>query len=456
MSAEIKFKFEGRDEVLKIIDSGGSIVSLLAKESSVCPLIGTEIKLVKELGKGAYGAVFLIKIPNMGSKKYVVKKIKMNAKKVAFRTNKPIPLKEIAEELREKNLISKEVFIELNGGDPDRMIKDEERIIIPWYARLCKNILKQFFKRFDEYSMTLINPVSYLCEKNTYSEYVIGLLVANLYRKGISINFIDVFGFATCTKRINLKTSQYIFMEKIDAQLLNFVGRTEKLSEYSSYMSSLYIQTLAAIATYQHYYQISHNDLHLGNLFIEYVDKDTEFNGKKIIDADWYHYSIDGNDLYIPATNAIIKIGDFGLSIKWKEPVVGDMKILMGEYGEVVPNWYTPIYDAVHVSGEFYSLNTDNKFIREIYAKMLNMNESDIEWQMNALNAVLDEKEKPSTIRDLEILKYVEHNLRPKVILEDDLKFGLTSPYDILKDKELMKDYITKPKGKIITFGTLP
>ncbi len=61
----IRFKFHGRDEAVKIVNTGGDLVEYLTGQASNCPLINSEVKFVKELGKGAAGApAWLINIHN--------------------------------------------------------------------------------------------------------------------------------------------------------------------------------------------------------------------------------------------------------------------------------------------------------------------------------------------------------------------------------------------------------
>jgi len=62
MSTKTRFKFNDKKEVMNVINTGGSLVGLLAKQNrDICPLIGTKIKLETILGKGECGVVFLMK-----------------------------------------------------------------------------------------------------------------------------------------------------------------------------------------------------------------------------------------------------------------------------------------------------------------------------------------------------------------------------------------------------------
>ena len=47
MTEKIQFKFHGREEAMKIVYTGGNLVSYLANQREECPLIGSTIKLVE-------------------------------------------------------------------------------------------------------------------------------------------------------------------------------------------------------------------------------------------------------------------------------------------------------------------------------------------------------------------------------------------------------------------------
>src|SRR5665213_1944201 len=66
--------FKGRKETLKIYGANESIVKSLSDVvNPICPLLGTEIKFVEELGQGKGGIVFEITFPDQGSRRYVAK-----------------------------------------------------------------------------------------------------------------------------------------------------------------------------------------------------------------------------------------------------------------------------------------------------------------------------------------------------------------------------------------------
>jgi len=119
-------------------------------------------------------------------------------------------------------------------------------------------------RRVDEYRRTdgrgyvKTRKGDFLCAE-TISEFVISLLVADILKRRMSVNFIDTFYFGVCNKRG--RSSQYTFMEKIDGDLDKVLDRLSRND-----VNSIYIQIIHSIATYQKLYKIVHGDLHEGNL----------------------------------------------------------------------------------------------------------------------------------------------------------------------------------------------
>lgn len=442
----IVFKFHGRQEALNIINSGGDIVSYLSDRSDDCPLIGSEIELVKKLGKGVAGAAFLVKIQGMGPKEYVAKAIKIYSTIDYFTLDKPRTLRDIATALGRQSLTSVESIIAVNGGMPDEIIEPDAYggvyIYVPIYSKLCRIKEDVEYMKTDGSQTKVIFPTgSYLCDENQYSEYINGLLCGNLYRDGISINFIDVFDFITCPLsdgigELGKSGRQYIFMEKIDSSYDKWSKCIEDIhTDEISLIEVFYIQIIHAIATYQKIYQLQHNDLHPGNIFIEKIKPNSQFNGQNIHDCDYFHYHIDDTDLYLPYIPILAKIGDFGLSVKYSKPIVGDEVSVSTGYdqqdgdGPWIPNWYTESYDILTVTNRIH-LESSNKFITNVLMWMLNVNGKKF-------------------VREA---YFVRKTGRPFVHILDSLKNA--SPKKVLTNKQLMSKYTVKPsEGKIVTLG---
>ena len=393
----IKLFFDEREETLGIINSGGDLLKYMTGNKTFCPLVGTKIILAKVLGTGAYGKVFEIDFPGRGKKKYAVKK----------------------SEVYEIEPCSK----------------------------------KSYYKRLDGNGNTEIPKGSSICEM-AYSEYAISLLLGELVRGGTCINFMDVFAFSMCKNPFSL--SQYTFMEQIDGSLRHKIGcimekpRGDKslgkitLADRHKLTNSIFIQTLFALAVIDRKYQIVHGDLHDDNIFLVH-DPDLEWKGERIGNYDYYEYRIDGVSIYIPGVPLIVKLGDFGLAVKYSAPMIGNITTMEIGFdqddgdGPWLPNFYTPAYDTTFVTYIFRERNPSNEFIKQIAAWVCNL-------KSRYSNAKLDD----------EMNGLFAKTGRPDIKkLEKSMKH--VSPGAILLEPELMRQYLTPPpKGsKILLIGEL-
>ncbi len=440
----VAFKFNGRDETLRIVNTGGELVEYLTNNQEACPLLGKEIKFVKVLGKGNAGApAWLISVPGGGSKEYV-------AKVFEFYIELPTILKggtlgEIAGFYQERSSIPSKTLIAMNGGDPNVYLPKGSIVSVPVTAIACKTAKDVVYKRFDGKGDTLVPKNSYLCQNELYSEYVIGLLCGNLYRDQC-INFIDMFGFSTCPKskypdqptegeKISLLPQQYIFMDRISGTVHkifqnednDFMKMILHNGKYHYACDILFIQILAAIACYQNKYKISHNDLHADNIFLEEITNQTEYKGRNLFLSATLQYNLIQNKktIYIPNIRYIVKIGDFGQSMKYSHPMIGNKTIMTTGYnqnkgaGPPIPNWYSPAYDVAYMTNVLYTL-TKGKC--PLIAKVRNL------YGPNVIN--------PDT------------RFRPYISMLEDIK-DLTANW-ILHDNDIMQDFIIPIPGAAI------
>lgn len=443
---EVNFKFQGREEVFKIINTGRELVSYLSTQNSECPLIGAEIEFVKELGRGNYGSAFLIKIEGMGHKEYVAKKIISRAEKAKlenFKIDKPSTLKEISE-LQLFDSYSIPSFIYINGGDPNRLVELDEEIYFPSFAPLCLTPKSVTVKKFSEDGETTMPKGSYLCPEEIFSEYVIGMMCGDLHRSGISVNFFDVFGFATCPDigEGRPEIEQYVFMEKIDGTsrkirecLFDKINEQNKEDSILHTITNvLFIQIIHAVAVFQEKYQIVHGDLHDDNIFVEFIKPESLYKNQKIYEADWFHYQIDNTDLYLPWIPLLVKIGDFGFSVKYSDPIVGNREVIENGYGELVPNWFSSCYDVLFIS-QIFHMYSSSDFVKQVFMKVMKTDNENV--LKSKVETLFDDMMRPSMKFVSECDKYI-------------------SPRKILTDKKLMKDFaIRPPNGKIMTLGKI-
>jgi serine/threonine protein kinase len=358
---KVNIVFQGNEEILKVVNNGSSIVKLLGyPHEKKCSLIGAEISLGNRVGKGAFGEVYLITFPGMGTRKYVIK-----AGEIEFEVEN-LDSDELIQLLTKRDLTWEDIkplqtartIRVFENGETDHGVPKQMAVVIP--PNMClitKNA--ETFQRIPQgkVATTVTVPVgSYLCDTNVYSEYVIGVYTGKLYREGLCANFFDVHSMFTCPRKKADEFMQYIVMDKIDGDLMA-VGDSKLKDPVER--NSVYIQTLMAIACYQKKYQLSHNDLHAGNVFIEYIKNDTMYNNQDLSKATWFHYNVSGYNIYFPAGKIIVKIGDYGLSVKYSTPIVGDKYVFETGYdqndggGPWIPNVYMPQYDSFFFTGAY-------------------------------------------------------------------------------------------------------
>lgn len=398
--------FQDKKEQLDLIESGKSIIEhLTGQNSNICPLIDTKIKLLKKLGAGNYGAVFEIEFPGQNAKKYAVKK-------------------------------STKFY---------------------WPITPCKT--QTSYKRVDGKGETKIPVGSMICETE-YAEFAISLLLGELYREGICINFMDIFAFALCRDLATQNIYQYTFMEQINSSvdksskcLAKQPGHTSlgKLNTKQSEeaIDMIVVQILFALAVCQSRYKIVHGDLHADNVFLA-VDANMEWRGTKIGDVDYFQYIIDGQELYLPAIPIIVKIGDLGLAVKYVETpkdglMIGNERTMSDGWnlgrGSWLPNFYTKAYDACLILHNIYSHIQTTDFISNIMKWILKLpkNTTVAQIKQNA-NAQM---KNPQTGRPF--------------MASMSTSMSHVSPAAILTNPQLMKSFTTKPPegAKVLNLGTL-
>jgi serine/threonine protein kinase len=446
---QIQFLFENNQEILNVIATHGEISNILSVPNERCSLIGSEIKLTDKIGKGKFGEVFLITIPGLGTKHFVVKKVKAEYEIISGDNAFWMEYFEDTGQTWDylKNFQSEDTI--------DRFENDNYKnisFIIPPAGTEC--LMKQD-RTYDaipqsESIKTITVPKnSYLCENEVYVEYLIGIYTGKIYRDFECINFFNMYSMFACPDS-GKYFNQYIFMDKLDGDIEDNIGcisiykyLTLPKTHHNDVMNGIYIQTLFAIAIYQDRLQLSHNDLHTGNLFIEVVTKNTIYNNQSLIDADLYHYHIKDKDIYIPAIPVIVKIGDYGLSIKYSNPVVGDPYIFETGYAQKkdpwVPNVYLPSYDSLYFTTAYmgvlaYASELMINCIRFMCPKISNASENILN-QLIAANYV-----RPFIGGNRPVLENL-HSVKPAI----DILLG-----------PILNEYKTKPKaGKIVTLGKL-
>ena len=146
-----------------------------------------------------------------------------------------------------------------------------------------------------------------------------------------------------CRKERNINT--YIIMEKVD-------GDVTHLENFSPY--SLFMQISFAIACLQSI-GIVHNDLHLENILYQTITPETEFQGQKLYDADYFEYTYKHKNYYLSRKqcNHIFKITDFGWATKFPSRISNKIVTNSEIFSSDLPTEFSETYDLAHFLEDF-------------------------------------------------------------------------------------------------------
>nr|QBK93007.1 MAG: protein kinase [Pithovirus LCPAC403] len=402
-----------KSNVINLYNQNKSIVPSLSNQSFVCDKISPgkrdEFCITRSLGKGAYGEVMEIGI---GGSTYVAVKIpsgELDIKTIWSQLNETVG--EYASRMAEYTGVNEYLTIILNGGDPNRMLSEGEKVIYPKFSEMCLTSSEQIIDG------NVIPKGSYLCWESFYTEFLISLLCGELRMKK-SINFVNVIDMSMCPESSN-ESSLYMFQEKITGVMENQDSPLMKATSDED-IASILIQLFHAIACYQSNYAINHNDLHSGN--IGYSKVPIRYKGHKTEDVKYFGYVFEDLTLYIPKPKYVVKIIDFGRSCKYLEPMILRADVT-GGYLRFTPNFYS----------EFNDLGMSLMSLREICpikSKLLN-------------ESIVGDKEND----------YVD-TIRPVVSKLRKPPFSETNVNTIISS-DLFRKYREKPEGKIMITGIL-
>jgi len=348
-----RFTFQGNDLAWKAVYTSSDLVKTLLGANYGCPVNNNPaIHIGKILGQGNGDApVSEVTIDGYGTRNMVIKVFTIPVVKQEIR--RTTAFKSIVKE--HSKYVPEKLMKSVNPDFVNKLLQPGDVICIPQQVQECRT---QYTKEYEGYNgeKVVIPAGSYLCEEERYSEYYIGMLCGKLYRglpigrtcTAKCINFIETFGFTSCIQKCKIK--QYLFMEKID-------GTVRKSELNTNIYDSLYAQLIIAIAFMQKAFSLQHGDLHADNMFYQKIRKDTEYGGIKLYDADYFEYRIYDAKFYIPNKGYVLKVGDFGISVKYSFPLVGNKTVIESGYKNFfgffgIPNEFTGSYDVVFSTGD--------------------------------------------------------------------------------------------------------
>lgn len=459
------------DELVKYFTDRGAV--------SQCDAIFNNMKSSKFIAKGKQGSVSTIELGIPGdTKEYVVKKSLNSNVTIQSHDTKDllkflglsgsVTYEKVFDVLPEEMKgMSRDAFYEVNGVIGRSPLKrtidtikrnkfDRGACKVSTSSSVSKYWVSNGVKYEPLEKPTMFTyPIgSYLCFSDAYTEYVIGLLCANLVRTGKCINFVDMYGFSLCSPSPTKDDPKkgiydYTFMEKIHGSVrknLKDVELYETTPE--DLIDGVIIQTFFAISVMQRIHGIQHNDLHLDNVMFQDLSKvkgEVVFNGRDLKSADFFSYDIDGVKVYFRNCGVIVKLADFGFAMKYAHPIVGPEYVADGDIREI-PAWRDDFYDAIFTSGDmYYSFREKSALINRMRIAM---------FDPYIVLEDIPEKELYNVANDvskkLEVV-YEQKSMRPSFV-------GLTyHPWEYLTNPDVMAWYLTPPpKGsKVVSLGTL-
>lgn len=426
-------------KILESYENRKPIAPLIVSKNNLCDNLDKYIRNKNLIGKGLFGDAYNISFGKntstyVAKRQFIFVSRKMASDIAIVKGNITIGefIRKILVEIEieyynlasvNKNFIY-EFLISINGRNSrlNKFVKNNTKFFVPdenVYSCLTK---KDFPILIKGYRSIIITPGNYVCENPIFSEYLIDILVSTLYREGKTIGVLDKFGYNSCPDKKEQKFLIYILMEKMDGSMKTL------MQKFPNDFLPYFIQIVHTIGTYQ-YYGICHQDLHMENILYKKIDKITKFRGQYLHSAKWFHYRYKSTNLYVPATKYIMKIIDFGLAVKWSEPMICNLDSLDRNYH---PNFFQEFGDITHLLAR---------------SKM-----SIIKNTLSLLGLTDNIKSKFKRI----LTPGHDKNMNPP--LEEiwgEFESKIT-PQKIFENKNILRLYGTKPKvGKIITLGTM-
>lgn len=326
---------------------------------------------------------------------------------------------------------------------------------------------------------------SYLCGPESYSENLIAVLCSQFVESGECINFIHTFDISMCPTLPPadeaLEIKQYIFMEKITGTLNKVIDKyatkvdkkTMTKEAFDDFMRSIFVQVLFGLCTMQQTHSIQHNDLHTGNVMYQTITNQIKYDGKKVSEcSDMEYHIVDTrgrvSSIYLPITkdSVIAKIGDFGYSVKFSEPIVGGRDVTTGHidaFTGCFAQWEARCADIITFTFFlFANAFVHSPFIRRVMSWMIDPDsiESGSEGIFRSMKPKdiqsLLHSDKPNMLNEVVITKHYKGGMRGRMNLKAyyDGRLSHILPLEMITNESLLG---VSPKGekKQCLFGTL-
>jgi hypothetical protein len=405
--------------------------------------------IIRSIGEGSfvasgrYGAVYRL---DDNSAEYVVKKTPSDTHTVTRYLHPPTAtpttfgeMRDIFSNTRKGKEFDRVRFLQVNNSEEDSVINPGDSYYVPFVKVAVKCGLKfdlvvpRYYYRvkYDEpgrYERVMRGEFtypkgSYVCPNIAHSEYALSKIASN--SKEECNNFLDVKSFNMCSSHGEIH--DYTIMERVH----DTVSKLKDID--SNTIESIVIQGLFAISFMTRKLMIQHNDLHLGNIGY-------------ILSNESGEYVVDAISLRIPKIGVMIKILDFGLGVKFSEPMIASFLTTeskrVTETNQVIPSWRDDTYDLLlFVYSMYVAFKDKSPFVVCLYAKVL------------MLDYTFD-------VSKVDIAKDIIDRVSPLIIRPQ--RFGRPTfagvnvrPWDLLKDASIFGKY-HNPKPTLERFGFTP
>lgn len=368
-------KFPTSNQVVNIVNTGGGLVNLLGQNNSNCSLINNNIRLVKALGSGVQGIFYLISIDGKPSKIYGVKEsFHTPSKMFSVLSYNNIQFFTFVNNVNVKygTAYSSRFIASLNNIESklsETIVNKGGKILFPRKGSFqvieCKLNGDGVYTNWVNGQKNQLNTGDYICEEE-WIESGIGSLVSTAIEQNSCPHFIESISFATCDdyryynfmaklnpvqgqiERSDMK--QCIGTGKVELRcLMSWMAARERGQDA---MISIGMQILFTLAYMQERWKIAHQDLHLLNVFITAIGPDDIWRGQRLMDQQFFRYTIDGKIYYCKNMGFLVKLGDWGFGAKYSQPRML-RKDLVNNSDEglmkwQLPNTYTPNYDVLY------------------------------------------------------------------------------------------------------------
>src|SRR5260221_1035047 len=312
-----------------------------------------------------------------------------------------------------KDLFNLDVLMAINNITENNTPKIGDIILVPVYTELCDvhtNSVDIIVQDYGNGNILSIPNGSYICSNTSYVEFLLLSVLSKIYNTGICINFMKIYFLVVCDKKINIPIEVkeklwvnrknkdkyiildsdddnlyknkiydigcYIFMEFVDSNLYSEFIKID-MSKFNSDMldknlfDKIILQVILALLLLSDL-KIYHNDLHLINIGLLYVNESTVWKGKKLINYKYYNYKYKDIDITFESCQYIVKILDFGFGSKTSIPIILSNFIYQQNSAIHTPITYYPNRDFVYfILHLYYSITLIKpyfeEFINEIF-----------------------------------------------------------------------------------------